>query len=58
MTSPVNTYVKTCVNRFLRLCEDCTEDYNTDHHPNNTDCPRYKEIELIIIEVKELDIIE
>ena len=37
---------RTCVNRFLGLCEDCVEDYES-HHPNNLDCPRYKEMHVV-----------
>lgn len=38
-----NLSLKLCVNQFLRNCE-CTIDRNIDHHPNNFDCPRYKEM--------------
>jgi hypothetical protein len=32
----------TCLNRFLGRCTECSEDYNTNHHPNNYDCKNYK----------------
>ena len=35
---------KTCFYRLIRRCEDCTEDYDESHHPNNYDCPFYKEV--------------
>lgn len=24
-----------------KRCKDCSPDYNTNHHPNNYDCPNY-----------------
>jgi len=45
--------MKTCVNRFLGHCPKCKHDYDPNHKPNNLDCPRYKEIEIVIFEVKE-----
>ena len=42
-----------CLNRFLGRCKDCSEDYNVNHHPNNYDCRDYKELRIVIFEVKK-----
>ncbi len=47
---------KTCLNRFLGRCENCSEDYDVRHHPNNYDCPFYKEIKLSVHKVEDFDI--
>ena len=42
---------RTCINRFLGThpeCQTCERDYNPAHFPNNLDCPRYKEMHVII----------
>lgn len=39
-----NNPKKTCLHRFLNNCKNCTEDYDPNHHPNNLDCQRYREI--------------
>jgi len=39
--------VKTCLNNFLKRCENCQRDYDTNHHPNNYDCPNYQETEVM-----------
>jgi len=44
----------TCFWRFIGVCKNCTCDYDKTHHPNNKDCPRYREFELTIYEVKEV----
>jgi len=41
---------KTCLNRFLNYCKGCTKDYS-DNHPNNYDCPYYKEFHYDMFEV-------
>lgn len=38
--------IVTCENRFLGKCKNCQPDYDTSHHPNNYDCPFYKEMKL------------
>ena len=40
---------RTCVNRVLGFCPNCERDYNLEHHPNNLDCPRYKEMHVMKI---------
>ena len=47
--------METCLNRLLRRCEEeiCKRDYNSDHHPNNYDCPKYHETNIIMINVKK-----
>ena len=44
-------YHMTCFNRFLGNCTGCKRDYNLNHHPNNIDCPNYKKMKILIIEV-------
>ncbi|NMB66674.1 hypothetical protein GYA25_01285 [Candidatus Woesearchaeota archaeon] len=44
---------KTCLNRFLARCKNCSEDYDITHHPNNYDCPFYKEIKLSVYKIKQ-----
>lgn len=41
---------KTCLHRFVGDCKDCKRDYG-DKHPNNRDCPNYKEIHVQYYEV-------
>jgi len=36
-------YNRTCLYRFIGQCKNCEIDYE-EHHPNNLDCPRYKEV--------------
>ena len=45
--------MKTCLNRLLGRCQNCTEDYDTTHHPNNYDCPWYKEVKILTHEIIE-----
>lgn len=40
----------TCFNRYSGICKNCTEDYDTAHHPNNYDCKRY--LEMPVYEVR------
>ena len=44
---------KTCLNRVLGHCKKCKKDYSPNHYPNNLDCPKYKEVEIIFFEVKK-----
>ena len=44
---------KECVNRFLSRCSDCKKDLDLNKHPNNFDCPNYKELKLFEVEIKE-----
>jgi len=48
-----NNLFKTCLNRFLGRCSNCSRDYNENHHPNNLDCPNYVPLELLVAKVKE-----
>ena len=43
--------MKICVNRFIGNCPECKRDYNLNHHPNNYDCPGYKEMNLRVFNV-------
>ena len=45
--------MKTCLYRFLGNCKNCKEDYDPRHKPNNYDCPRYHEIQILTFEVKK-----
>lgn len=45
--------MKTCLNRLIGRCDGCERDYNAEHHPNNYDCPNYKEVNINIINVIE-----
>lgn len=45
--------MKTCLYRFLKECKNCSPDYNLSHHPNNYDCPRYHEINILEFVVEE-----
>lgn len=47
------TVVKICLNKMIGRCPDCMVDLDRFHHPNNRDCPRYKEKCLVVYEVKE-----
>ena len=38
---------------MLGMCPGCVRDYDPEHHPNNLDCPRYREVVIVIYEVKE-----
>lgn len=49
----MTNYERTCLNRFIGRCKDCKQDYSQGHHPNNLDCPNYREMKLVIFEVKE-----
>lgn len=42
-----------CLNHFLGLCPKCTVDVDKTHHPNNYDCPRFKPLAIMVVEVKE-----
>jgi len=44
-----------CREKFLGKCEkECTPDFNTNHHPNNYDCPNFTErIKMYQFEVRE-----
>jgi len=44
---------KTCLNRLIDKCVNCKKDYDINHHPNNYDCKDYKEVKIIIFEVKD-----
>jgi len=44
---------KTCLNRFLGICKHCRLDYDERHHPNNLDCPRYRELSLIVWDLQD-----
>ncbi|CAK0754700.1 hypothetical protein CCP1ISM_590003 [Azospirillaceae bacterium] len=41
---------KTCLNRFLGKCKNCKIDY-LPHYPNNYDCPKYKELKIVVFYV-------
>ena len=43
----------TCLNRFIGKCKGCTRDYNKEHHPNNLDCPNYREIPISIVNIEK-----
>ncbi len=45
---------KTCLNRLLGYCPECARDYDPNHHPNNYDCEKYKEVEILSLEIKDL----
>ena len=45
----------TCLNRMINRCTKCIKDYAPNHHPNNLDCPNYREVKLRTFEVKEND---
>lgn len=44
---------KTCLNRLIGRCENiinggrCQRDYDITHHPNNYDCRKYHEVNLL-----------
>lgn len=42
----------TCLNRMLGKCPNCERDYDTTHHPNNLDCPKYKSVGMRFFNVK------
>ena len=48
-----NGIIRMCLNYFLGFCKNCVEDRDPTHHPNNFDCPRYKEIALRVFSVSE-----
>jgi hypothetical protein len=41
----------TCLNRFLGFCPKCQEDYDTNKHPNNFDCPRFHLIYISVVTI-------
>lgn len=45
--------MKTCLYRTLGECIGCKEDYNPYNHPNNYDCPKYHEINMLEFNVME-----
>ncbi len=53
----VNSLEKTCVNRFLKTCrKNCTLDYDPNHYPNNSHCPRHHELHVVVFEIDYLTI--
>ena len=42
-----------CLHKFLGECPKCQEDFDTRHHPNNLDCPRFYPIAVGFVEVVE-----
>ena len=42
-----------CLHKFLSQCPDCWRDIHEDHHPNNLDCPRYKEIVVVFYDFRK-----
>ena len=50
----INKNHVTCINHFLGRCKDCKEDYDTQHHPNNLDCPYYKTVKYLILTIKKI----
>ena len=42
----------TCLNRFIGRCQNCTPDYDPNHHPNNLDCKNYHPIKVHYFNVK------
>ena len=49
----MTTYEVTCLNRFIGRCKHCKRDYDQSHHPNNLDCPEYREMRLVIFNVTD-----
>ena len=50
-----------CKNQFLGICSNCTYDVDPNHRPNNLDCPGYRPIGFVIMElehVKEVEKVE
>jgi hypothetical protein len=41
-----------CRNQFFKRC-NCTYDVDKNHHPNNLDCPNYKPMGFVYIELDE-----
>ena len=41
-----------CLHKFLGECPNCVPDLDKEHHPNNYDCPKFKEISMRTLEVK------
>lgn len=39
-----------CQNQFFNRCK-CTYDVDPNHHPNNLDCPRYKPMGFVSIDL-------
>ena len=42
-----------CLNRLIGKCSNCTPDYDSNHHPNNYDCPGYRPTGLILVNIVE-----
>lgn len=38
---------------MLGCCPNCTEDYDTSHHPNNLDCKNYCAVVFVNLEIKD-----
>lgn len=47
--------MKTCLNRLIGRCKDCTINYNSNNHPNNYDCKDYQEANIHTFEVEKKD---
>ncbi len=45
--------VSICQGQLLGYCPNCSYDVNKNHHPNNLDCPRYKAIGFVSIDIME-----
>jgi len=45
--------MKTCLNRLLGICKDCSINYDPHNRPNNYDCHSYHETNMIMINIKE-----
>lgn len=43
--------IKTCLHRLLGDCKKCERDY--ENEINNTHCPKYYEVNLRYLEIKE-----
>ena len=42
-----------CLHRVIGNCKDCIRDFDTSHHPNNYDCPKYREVRIVILNIKK-----
>jgi hypothetical protein len=45
--------MKTCLNRLIGNCKNCTPDYNPQNHPNNYNCRNYHEVNLLSFDIKD-----
>jgi len=50
--------ITNCLNRMLGKCKGCAPDLDESHHPNNLDCPMFKPVKMIVIEVVEKEKVE